>query len=256
VILTTFNLRFENNWDGPNSWKLRRKLVIDLIKKYDPFILGTQEGMLSQLVYIRNELSEYHLSAPHRILDDTCQYPTLFFLKKLFTVHEGGEFWLSKTPDVHRSKSWDSAFPRMMSYARVSEADSDDDFWVAVTHLDHMGAEARYHQANIIADWIKNLAAPVILMGDFNDNPGSPVHSLLTSTETGLQDTWEVLDQMEGASSFTHHAFTGVPRQARMDWILVSPHFRVIRVEIIRDHYENRYPSDHFPYLSEVELKG
>ena len=84
--------------------------------------------MWSQLVYIRNRLPEYDLYAPHRTLDDICQYPTLFFHKESFTVHEGGEFWLSQTPEVHRSKSWDSAFPRMMSYARVSEVNSDNDF--------------------------------------------------------------------------------------------------------------------------------
>ncbi len=211
--------------------------------------------MWSQLVYLRNSLPGYHLHAPQRTLDDTCQYPTLFFQKHGLVVHEGGEFWLSKTPEVHRSKSWDSAFPRMMSYARVSDVDTNNDFWVAVTHLDHMGVEARYQQAKIIAEWVSTRTGPVILMGDFNDSPGSPAHALLTSPEIGLQDTWKILGQKEEADSFTHHGFTGIPQKARMDWILVSPHFRVIEVEIIKAHSENRYPSDHFPYLAKLDLK-
>jgi len=256
VIIMTFNLRFENSSDGPNAWQYRRELVTDLIKRYAPSILGTQEGMGSQLDYIRDNLPEYHLHAPHRTLDVTCQYPTLFFHKDSFRIHEGGEFWLSKTPEVHRSKSWDSAFPRMMSYARVSEVDIDRDFWVAVTHLDHMGTEARYQQAKIIAEWVQTRTDPVILMGDFNDSPGSPVHNLFTSSETGLQDTWKILGNKEQEDNFTHHDFTGIPQKTRMDWILVSPHFRVIGVEILKDHVGDRYPSDHFPYLVKLDLEA
>ena len=36
----------------------------------------------------------------------------------------------------------------------------------------------------------------------------------------------------------------------RMDWILVSPHFRVQDASVIRGHVEGRYPSDHFPYMA------
>lgn len=250
----TFNLRFENETDGANAWSLRRESVAALIKRHNPAILGTQEGMWPQLVYLRDNLTQYYLHAPHRMLDSQSQYPTLYFHKDDFVVIEGGEFWLSKTPASHRSKSWDSAFPRMMSYAFVRAVNNDDVFWVAVTHLDHMGTEARYQQAQLIANWVKERSAPIILMGDFNDSPESRVHDLLTSNETGLKDTWKVLARGEDPDSFTHHGFTGVPNKSRMDWILLSPHFRVINAEIIKDHNEDHYPSDHFPYLVELEL--
>jgi len=255
MIVMTFNIRFDNKMDGLNAWSSRRKLITDLIMKYRPAILGTQEGMWSQLTYLENSLPDYSLHAIHRTLDNICQYPTLFFNKYGFKVLEGSEFWLSETPEVHRSKSWDSAFPRMMSYARVREFNTGNDFWVAVTHLDHVGAEARYQQAKIITEWVKTRTGPVILMGDFNDSPGSPVHELLTSPETGLQDTWNILGKKEDGSSFTHHKFTGLPQKARMDWILISDHFRAIEAEIIRDHVEDRYPSDHFPFLVKLDLK-
>jgi len=256
VRIMTFNLRFENDMDGSNAWSFRRELVIHVIKRHKPAILGTQEGMWPQLEFIRDNLPEYHLHSPDRVLDGTSQYPTLFFLKDRFSIHEGGEFWLSETPKVHRSKSWDSAFPRMMNYARVSENNNGHPFWVAVTHLDHMGAKARYEQAKILAQWVKARKGPVILMGDFNDSPGSPSHALLTSKETGLLDTWEILDGKEDKSSFTQHGFTGVPRKTRMDWILVSAHFHVTETKIIKDHLGNRYPSDHFPYMVELRMKN
>ena len=92
-------------------------------------------------------------------------------------------------------------------------------------------------------------------MGDFNDRPGSTVHSLLTSTETGLKDSWSALGHREGPDSFTHHKFTGSPQETRMDWVLVSPHFRIMAADIIRDNTDGRYPSDHFPYLVELDLE-
>jgi endonuclease/exonuclease/phosphatase family metal-dependent hydrolase len=115
----TFNLRFENNRDGSNAWSLRREMVVAIIESYSPSILGTQEGTCSQIDYLQDHLPDYYLHTPRRVFDDTCQYPTLFIRKDEFDVEGGAEFWLSKTPEVHRSKDWDSAFPRLISYARL-----------------------------------------------------------------------------------------------------------------------------------------
>ena len=139
----TFNLRFENDRDGENGWQYRRSLVLEVIRKYRPAILGTQEGMRSQLDYLEENLREYHMHAPSRVWDDASQYPTLFLYKEDLEVLGGEEFWLSETPEVHRSKSWDSAFPRLMSYADLRDRQTGRGFSACVTHLDHIGEEAR-----------------------------------------------------------------------------------------------------------------
>ncbi len=251
----TFNLRFENDRDGKNAWCHRRDLVCRVIDRHAPDILGTQEGRWNQLLYLEDNLPAYQMHAPRRVIDDTCQYPTLFFRKERIRIEEGAEFWLSKTPNVHRSKNWDSAFPRMVSFARVCALDHDRVLWAAVSHLDHIGVRARQEQARLLADWVRSRQEPVVLMGDFNDRPGSPVHQLLTGPATGLVDTWLAVRDEDGEASYTHHDFSGVPMKARMDWILVSRHFRVVDVRIIRDHREGLYPSDHFPYLAELQWR-
>jgi endonuclease/exonuclease/phosphatase family metal-dependent hydrolase len=250
--IMTFNLRFENERDGPNAWRFRRKQVVRLIKRYAPTAVGTQEGMGSQLCYLKDHLHDYALHAPDRMEDPTCQYPTLFVHKEKYRVEEGREFWLSKTPGVHRSKDWDSAFPRMMSCARITHVETEDVFWIAVTHLDHVGVKARLEQAKIIARWVLSVDGPVILLGDFNDLPGSKVHETLTARSVGLKDTWEMLHRPENPESYTHHGFNGTPCKTRMDWILVSTHFAVRDAQIIRDHEKGRYPSDHFPYAADL----
>ncbi len=248
----TFNLRFENDQDGENAWVYRRDLVVELIKKYAPDILGTQEGRVSPLNYLNEALKQYEIHTPSRVLDDTCQYPTLFFKKERFRILRGKEFWLSKTPAVHRSKNWDSAFPRMASTAKVEALASGRIFWVAVTHLDHMGRKARLKQAEILGQWVQEKNTPVILMGDFNDAPPSDTHATLVNDQTGLSDVWEVLGQGEGKESFTHHGFTGVPIKSRIDWILTTTPPHPIHAELIHDRFSGRYASDHFPYYADL----
>lgn len=249
----TFNIRFENDRDGPNAWSLRREMVIDSIKQYSPSILGTQEGTCSQLDYLQDHLPDYYFHTPQRVFDDTCQYPTLFVRKDEFEVAGGAEFWLSKTPEVHRSMDWDSAFPRLISYAKLRTVTTNRVLCVAVTHLDHIGNRARYEQGKIIAAWLQRESGPIVIMGDFNDSPDSTVHQVLIAPETGLRDTWQILGHKEDDNSFTYHGFQGIPQKTRMDWILISSHFRVTEGHIIVDHSAGRYPSDHFPYMATLE---
>ena len=252
----TFNIRFENTTDGANSWFYRREPVAEIIRRYLPAIVGTQEGRWSQLLDLEERLPEYHLYAPERVVDETCQYPTLFFLREKFIPLAGGEFWLSETPDAHRSKSWDSAFPRMLSFAKLQITGTEKIFWVGVTHLDHLGSEARRRQGVLLANWASSLNYPLILMGDFNDSPDSELHAILTRHNTRLLDTWHALGRAESEQSVTNHGFTGIPKKYRIDWILTSPEFHVKDASIIRDNFRGSYPSDHFPYLVDLEVSS
>ncbi len=252
----TFNLRFENERDGGNAWSLRREAVVRLIRRYAPSVLGTQEGRWAQLGYLEENLPEYAMQMTNRVIDGTSQYPTLFVRKDAFRVLDREEFWLSRNPRVHLSKDWDSAFPRMMSAARLEGRADGVVFWTAVTHLDHMGEEARAEQAGLLAEWVAGRDDPAVVMGDFNDAPGSRAHEVLTSERTGLVDTWERKGCEEGEASFTHHGFEGLPRKARMDWILASRMFEVDEVRILRDREGDRYPSDHFPCLADLRFPG
>jgi endonuclease/exonuclease/phosphatase family metal-dependent hydrolase len=252
--IMTFNLRFENDRDEENAWVRRRDLVIEIINLYQPDILGTQEGKWTQLTYLQEQLPAYAAVLPGRVPDPHIQCPTLFFRKNGHRLEEAGDFWLSRTPMVHLSKDWDSAFPRMLTYAGVYRETSGEKIMVADTHLDHVGVEARFQQARIIAQWVNDQKLPVILMGDFNDAPGTRTHALLTQPETRLCDTWERVEGCESQESFTHHGFSGKPQISRMDWILADAAFRVRTARVIRDAFDGRYPSDHFPYMAEIDL--
>jgi len=250
----TFNLRFENDSDGENAWGNRRELVVQIINRYKPEILGTQEGKWTQLMYLRDHLPEYEVFLPGRTPDKMIQCPTLFLRKEECVIEEGIDFWLSKTPDVHLSKDWDSAFPRMISIAQIRFEKTHQKVITGVTHLDHIGVKARFEQAKIISQWVKQQETPVVLMGDFNAAPASRVHGVLTIPQTRLCDTWQMIKGGESEKSFTHHGFSGIPQLFRMDWILASQPCKIRDAVIIHDHFDGRYPSDHFPYVADIEF--
>jgi endonuclease/exonuclease/phosphatase family metal-dependent hydrolase len=252
MLVMTFNLRFATPLDGPNEWQYRRDLVADLIRRHAPDLLATQEGTVPMLRELTAELTEYRPLTAHRQVDETCQYPTIFYRAGRFQVLMSQEFWLSETPEEHRSRSWGSAFPRMVTFGLFQEEGRTEPFYFIDTHLDHVSAEARLQGARMIRDYFIPLARPLILAGDFNEPPDSPVYRELIRDGNPLLDTWRSCHS-PGEEATTQHQFDGAPRGARIDWILATPEFRVRRVAIVTDQRDNRYPSDHFPYEAEVD---
>jgi endonuclease/exonuclease/phosphatase family metal-dependent hydrolase len=248
----TFNLRFANPADGPNAWEFRKELVVEVILNHRPDLLGTQEGTVPQLQYLTEHLSGYLPLTAHRRVDPTCQYPTIFYRAERFQVHESNEFWLSETPSVHRSLSWDSAFPRLATYGLFQEIGRDLSFYFVNTHLDHISAAARREGARMIRNFFFPLNLPIILVGDFNEPPEDPVYQELLGGDSPLQDTWRQRHPA-GAEATTQHGFDGERHGNRIDWILSTPPFQVSRAAIVTDNQAGRYPSDHFPYEAEVE---
>lgn len=249
--LMTFNLRFATPIDGPNAWEFRKELVAQIILSHAPDLLGTQEGTVPQLNYLEERLSGYAPLTAHRRVDPTCQYPTIFYRPERFRVRESGEFWLSETPEAHRSMSWCSAFPRMVTYGLFQETGRQEWFYFINTHLDHVSEEARLQGARMIRRHFFPLDKPMILVGDFNEPPGFPVFQALIRDDSPLRDTWREV-YPSGEEAPTQHGFNGKPRGHRIDWILTTPPFSVRRVAIVTDHEDGRYPSDHFPYEAEV----
>ncbi len=250
--IMTFNIRFLNAEDGPNHWEFRKELVLEVVWSYLPDLVACQEVTIPQLDYLTAHLRGYEPFIQHRDIDPTCQYPTIFYRPETMAAGAGHEFWLSETPEVHRSKSWGSAFPRMITYGLFRERQRDLWFYFGDTHLDHISAPAREQGALMLRDLFQRLAQPAVLAGDFNDLPTSPVHATLTGAGSPFRDTWQLAQQPEVGVS-TQHRFDGKFFGGRIDWILITAPFRLKKAQIITYNQADRYPSDHFPYC--VDLK-
>ena len=249
----SLNIRKEDEEDGRNNWPDRIGLVVRLINEVMPHLLGTQEGRRPQVYGLLDALEGYGLADQHRGWDPQRFYPCIFYRRDFLEILESGDRWLSETPEVHASKSWGSAYPRLASWARCRCRDCRTDFFFVCTHMDHVSAEARGGQARVLRDLVQegnrdNL--PVILVGDFNDVPGSAPYLTLTAF---LKDVW--LDTpSHDAGEGTWHGFSGKAQKGRLDWILTSPDVQVHEARILRNSYQGRYPSDHFPVKATLGL--
>ena len=170
VRVMTYNIRFDNPADGVNAWPNRKTKVFDLLKEYDPDILGIQEALEHQIKDIITALPDYDFIGVGRDDGKTKgEYSAILFKKSKFTVSAPNTFWLSETPTVPGSKNWDAAITRVATWARFKASGSKKEFYVLNTHFDHIGKEARKKSAELIRKKASELkGAPVIITGDFN----------------------------------------------------------------------------------------
>jgi len=253
LSVMSLNLRKETEEDGENNWPDRIGLVVRLINQVTPHILGTQEGSRPQVYGLLDALEGYGIADLHRKWDPQRFYPCIFYRRELLEILESEDRWLSETPEVHASKSWGSAYPRLATWARCRSRDSGTEFLFACTHMDHVSAGARCGQARVLEHLLEENnrdGLPLILVGDFNDVPGSAPYATLTSS---LQDVWSNTHSHDTGEG-TWHGFSGKAQKGRLDWVLTSPDVRSLDAAILRTSYEGRYPSDHFPVKAVVEV--
>jgi endonuclease/exonuclease/phosphatase family metal-dependent hydrolase len=254
LTFVTCNIRFDNPADGANSWQHRRIFLRDVLVSHSPDIIATQEGRFNQLQDLNSLLENYEIIDSHRAWIGERMYPTFFLKKNRFEVMKSEDIWLSETPEIAGSKSFGSAFPRLMTWMKIQPVNSDRDLWVVNTHLDHIKEETRLGQVSVLSSQIKkfwNPADHLFIMGDFNDSPLSSVRKHLDS-EFGLQDTWKVF---HGTEESSHHPFSGKePKGKRIDWILADKRSEVRSSELDKSSRDGKYPTDHFPVVAKVSL--
>ena len=245
----SFNIRYGTADDGKDIWTNRRELVVKVIKAFAPDLMGTQETLPFQAEYINEQLSEYTYTGWSRDQSETGEQCGIFVRTGRFSIIESGQFWLSERPDEKFSKSWDSSLPRVVTWTRLKDKESEDrEFLFANTHFDHRGTEARKQSAILLRRRLSEMAPklPIIVAGDFNcDQESEPYRELLG--EKVLADSFRVLHPTRGDNEGTFHGFSGTPGAERIDWILGTEQFKPIEAAIDRTHADGRYPSDHFP---------
>lgn len=258
----SFNIRNGLAKDGDNAWPLRTEFVVETIRSFDPDLLGLQEAHGFQTEYIQEQLPEYGFFGIAREADmKTGEYVPVMYKKDRFQVVETAYFWLSETPDVPGSKSWDSALPRITVGVRLIDKQSGGkEFGFGNTHWDHRGTVARLESAKLTRKRIERIMQdiPVIMVGDFNTHEDAPPYAALINPEgnagPALLDTYRVIhpDRQENEGTFS--AFTGRRSGNRIDWIITTPDITTLNAAINYTQDNGRYPSDHYPVEAIVRL--
>lgn len=255
LCLITSNIRFDNPSDGANSWPYRKEFLTETLLSHSPDIIATQEGRFYQLKEFEELLANYEIVDHHRSWIRDRMYPTFFVKKNKFEIIKSLDIWLSETPGIAGSLSFGSTFPRLMTWLKVQPKNSELNFIIVNTHLDHIKEETRQQQTKVLVKEIERLqdnSSRLIIMGDFNDSPSSQVRNLILTSFPSLKDSWKLFNPNEETS---HHAFNGECQNgSRIDWILTEQSIHVESCFLDKRHNDGKYPSDHFPVICKIKI--
>lgn len=256
----TFNLRCDVPADGQNAWPHRREIVAELIRERAPDILGIQEGLPHQVAYLREVLAGYGCLGEGRDGGDRGEYNAIFYRQGQLRAIEFGTFWLSETPGVPGSRSWETACVRVATWALLERPAGNGALLFLNTHLDHVSQLARERGAALIIDFLQRRAGnrPVVVTGDFNAPPRNAAVQTLLEGWGGrrLVDALAVhLGLAPGeAGPGTFHGFRGVPRpDSRIDYVLATPDLPVRSAVVLTEGRSGRPVSDHFPVEADFD---
>jgi endonuclease/exonuclease/phosphatase family metal-dependent hydrolase len=152
----------------------------------------------------------------------------------------------------------------MVAWGLFCDAKTKRTVYVYNTHFDHVSEPARLKSAKLLQKHIaeQGKLKSVIVLGDFNANKKSEALSYLldknSESEAKLVDTFRTIHPDEKLAN-TFHSFRGGTDGEKIDYILASPHAKVIASEILREEIPSkdktkRYPSDHYPLTAEFSF--
>ena len=251
INVMTYNIRYDNPKDGVNEWNKRKAKVFQLLKKYDPDILGVQEALNNQMNDVVGNLKEYKFVGVGR--DDgkeKGEFSAILYKKERFEVIEQNTFWLSETPEVPGSKSWDAAITRVATWAKFRDKQTNREFLVINTHFDHIGKEARKKSAALLktkATELKN-GLPMIITGDFNFTRDDDPYDIMMDTSGVI-----IYDSAPRNSAGTACGFElNSLRCNAIDYIFYTPEWIIQAYSVISDNDGKYFPSDHLPVMAKV----
>ena len=253
----SYNLRYASD-TPPNTWADRRPVMREQLRQARPQLLGTQEGLYSQLQDIAADLGpSYGSIGLGREGGSKGEFMMIFFDQRRLRPLEFDHFWLSDTPDVIGSKTWGGCCPRMVTWVRFEDKATSKQFYAVNTHLEAYDATARSKSADLILQRIAGFdpALPVVLTADFNEaaKPGLTVYDKLVTSGT-FQDTWLTAERRSALYATFHGYKPLTPNGDRIDWILTTPGLRVPKASINTFSKDGQFPSDHLPVESWIEL--
>ena len=253
----SFNIRLGIANDGENHWDKRKGLVLQTIENFGPDLLGLQEVWHMQEQYLKEKLSNYtYFGRSRRTNPEEGEQCGVMYRKDRFERIEGKTFWLSETPDVPESKSWDSSLPRIANWTIFKDKKNKGSEIILInTHFDHKGRESRHQAALLLKSRIQKLKkdARVIVTGDFNAREGSDPYLGLVGGK--ILDTFRIAHTNPSDQESTLSGWNGRTSGNRIDWVLCSRNFRVLSAKIDRSEFAGRYPSDHYPVTATLRLR-
>lgn len=247
----SYNVRYATAPDGANAWPNRKAMLIGLIRREAPDIIGVQEALYLQLGEIRAELPVYGAIGVGR--DDgrlAGEFSAILYRRDRFDVVTSGTFWFSDTPEVPGSKSWGNTITRICTWALLRDIPSGRGLYVFNVHLDHESQPSRERSVALLLERVAArhyAAVPVIVTGDFNAGEDN---AAVRRMRAAFRDSFRAVHPADSVVG-TFNGFRGDSTGAKIDYVFTD-RLTAIAAAILRDRSGGRFPSDHFPVTARL----
>ena len=258
--IMTFNIRYQNTYDSLNGWDYRKAKLCSQIHFHEVDILGVQEALYNQMQDLKSCLTEYEaIGVGREDGKEKGEYAAIFIQKSKFKVLKSGTFWLSETPSIAGSKSWDAALTRICTWAEVECKNDHKKIYLFNTHFDHIGRVSRANSGHLIVHYIDSIAGkqPAILTGDLNTTPQEEAVAAILDPNNicKLFDTKAISIEPHYGPTGTFNAFQSHETSDQpIDYIFVTQNFKVLKHATLSQSWQGRFSSDHFPVFARLAL--
>ena len=254
ATVMTFNIRYDNPYDGANCWNRRRDFVMEMLENKSPDILCLQETLPHVKQDLEDSLPAYNFCGCGRSVTLQDEYNPIGYRREKFDLLFTQTFWLGS--DVHTPGSmnpYSVDLPRICTQAILRDKKSGTVFSVYNTHLDHMSVKARiWGMAVIFSQMQAYKELPSFVTGDFNAEPdGEELGYFNTYNPLSLCD---LSDTANLPVCYTYHDFQNPSSNCKIDYIFATPDVKKLSFDSIREVRGDLELSDHYPCLAEVEF--
>jgi len=256
----TFNIRLNLKSDSLNAWPYRKDKAASQILFHTVHILGVQEALHEQMMDLGQSLSRYKYVGVGRDDGKTKgEYSAIFYDTTRLKLMGSSTFWLSLTPEVPGSKSWDAAITRIVTWGKFRDIKTKKVFFVFNTHFDHIGKEARRESARLLKQRTKDIAGsnPVIITGDFNSKPSDDPIKIITDAgdKDHFTDTKSISVTPHYGPDGTFNAFTSKELDNEpIDFIFIKGKWKVLQHATLSQTWNGKFSSDHFPVFVKLSF--
>ena len=248
----TFNTRVMD----PHSkeWKERKVQIVEFIKEIKPLFFTTQELRNGTLKDIYDEIKEdFEYTGEER--ERNGEYVAIFYNKHLLKLLSTETKWLSETPNVKYSKSYNSACVRIVTIATFD--DGKHKFRVLSTHLDHVSMLAKIKGAEYITNRANELnkvePLPTFIMGDMNSTIHEEPIKIFEKSYNSLNKYIEKDNYGETYNNFS--IYDRCENIDPIDHIFVSDEIEIHKVYIDRRRNGKIFMSDHYPLILDFDFR-
>ncbi len=237
--IMTFNLKDDGIFIISN-WKTRLDGFVELLKKENPDIIGTQEMTYKakkrlEKLFLLNGLSYSFYGESRKRNGKLFDEYNAILVSNDIKVIDSYTYSLSNNPMEALTKFPNDKFPRIMTYIETK------DYYIYNTHLTNKVDKNKFLQLDCITKLLKR-DKPVIITGDFN---------LGVNRLGGFCRKNKLVDITKSIGN----TYISKKHEYHLDHILVDNYVKFNNVCKHVDKYKNKPLSDHYPVSGEVLVK-